>query len=114
MCPLPGHLEDQHGELLKSWISYLEFDEFPDFIEYYTTIDNGTLLKQKYTTIKECTLLKDIAHFMYLTQLYFSDDTPTNPTHNEYTTIMFKRFYTTIGQHPTLYDYFAITQEHLI
>ena len=54
----------------------LEFDEFPDLIEYYTTIGNGTLLKQKYTTIKECTILKDIEHFMYPTQSYFLDDIP--------------------------------------
>ena len=76
MFPLPGHLEDQDGEFLKSWMTYLEFDEFPNLIEYYTTTVNGTILKQKYTTIKECTLLKDIEHFMYLTQLYFSDNTP--------------------------------------
>ena len=75
LFPLPVHLDNQHGEFLKSWMAYLEFDKFPNLIEYYTTIGNGTLLKQKYTTIKECTLLKDIEHFMYLTQSYFSDDT---------------------------------------
>ena len=57
MFPLPGHLEDQCSEFLKSCMAYLEFDEFPNLIKYYTTIGNGTLLKQKYTTIKECTLL---------------------------------------------------------
>ena len=57
-------------------MAYLEFDEFPDLIEYYTTIGNVTLLKEEYNKIKECTLLKDIEHFMYLTQSYFSDNTP--------------------------------------
>ena len=68
MFPLLSHLEDQHGEFLESWMTYLEFKELPDLIEYYTTIGNGTILKEEYTTIKECTLLKDIKHFMYLTQ----------------------------------------------
>ena len=114
-------------------MAYLEFDEFPDLIEYYTTIGNVTLLKEEYNKIKECTLLKDIEHFMYLTQSYFSDNTPNqilrimstlllwsksiflrqhtqpNPTHNEYTTIVVKRFYTTIGQQSTLYNFLTIT-----
>ena len=64
LFPLPVHLDDQHGEFLESWMAYLEFDEFPNLIKYYTTIVNGTLLKQKYTTIKECTLLQDIEHFI--------------------------------------------------
>ena len=81
MFPLLGHLEDQHGEFLKSWMAYLEFEEFPDLIKYYTTIGNGTLLKQKYTTIKEGALLKDIEHFMYLTQSYFLDNTPNQIIH---------------------------------
>ena len=93
----------------------LELDEFPDLIEYYTTIGNGTLLKQKYTTIKECTLLEDIEHFMYLTQSYFSDDTPNQILHIMSTLLLWsKRFYTTIGQYPTLYDFLTITQEDLI
>ena len=81
LFPLPVHLDDQCGEFLKSWMAYLEFDEFPDLIEYYTTIGNSTLLKEKYTTIKECTLPKDIDHFMYLTQSYFLDDTPNQILH---------------------------------
>ena len=44
MFPLPGHLEDQCGEFLESWMAYLEFEEFPDLIEYYTTIGNGALI----------------------------------------------------------------------
>ena len=73
------------------------------------------LLKQRYNTIKECTLLKDIEHFMYLTQLYFLDNTPNQILHIMSTLLSWsKRFYTTIGQHPTLYDYLAITQEDLI
>ena len=115
MFPLPGHLEDQCGEFLESWMAYLEFNKYPDLIDYYTTIGNGTLLKQKYTTIKESTLLKDIEHFMYLTQLYFSDNTPNQILHIMSTLLSWlKRFYTTIGQHPTLYDFLAITQEDLI
>ena len=70
LFPLPVHLDDQCGEFLESWMAYQEFNEFPDLIEYYTTIENDTLLKEEYTTIKECTLLKDIGHFLYLTQSY--------------------------------------------
>ena len=110
MFPLPGHLEDQCGEFLESWMAYIEFEEFPDLIKYYTTIRNGTLLKKKYITMKECTLLKDIEDFMYLTQLYFSDETPNQILHIMGTLISWsKRFYTTIGQHHTLYNFLAIT-----
>ena len=110
LFPLPVHLDDQHGEFLKSWVACLEFDEFPNLIKYYTTIGNGTILKQKYTTIKKCTLLKDIEHFMYLTQLYFSEDTPNQILHIMSTLLLWsKRFYTMIGQYPTLYDFLAIT-----
>ena len=44
--PLLVHLDDQCSEFLKSWMAYLEFNEFPGFIEYYTTIGNGTLLRK--------------------------------------------------------------------
>ena len=99
--PLPVHLDDQHGEFLESWMAYQEFDELPDLIKYYTTIGNGTLLKEEYTTIKECTLLKDIKHFLYLTQSYFLDDTPNQSLHLMSTLILWlKTFYTTIGQYP--------------
>ena len=81
LFPLPVHLGDQCGEFLKFWMAYLEFDKFADLIEYYTTIGNSTIHKHKYTTIKECTLLKDIEHFMYLTQSYFLDDTPNQILH---------------------------------
>ena len=64
LFPLPVHLGNQRGEFLVSWMAYQEFDEFPDLIEYYTTIGNGTLLKEEYTTIKESTLPKDIEHFL--------------------------------------------------
>ena len=57
-------------------MAYLDFEEFPDLIKYHTTIINGRLLKEEYTAIKECTLLKDIKHFMYHTQPYFLDNTP--------------------------------------
>ena len=115
LFPLPLHLDDQHGEFLKSWMAYQEFDEFPDSIEYYTTIGNGTLLKEEYSTIKESTLLKDIEHFLYLTQSYFSNDTPNQILHLMSTLISWsKTFYTTTGQYPTLYDYLAITRGDLI
>ena len=52
LFPLLVHLDDQCGEFLESWIAYQELNEFPDLIEYYTTIGNGTLLKEEYTTIK--------------------------------------------------------------
>ena len=95
-------------------MAYQEFDKFPDLIEYYTTSRNGTLLKEEYTTIKECTLVKDVKHFLYLTQSYFSDDTPNQILHLVSTLILrSKTFYTTIGQYPTLYDYLAITREDL-
>ena len=64
LFPLLVHLDDRCSEFLKSWMAYQEFDKFPDLIEYYTTIGNGTLLKEEYTTIKECTLLKDIKHIL--------------------------------------------------
>ena len=53
-------------------MAYLDFMEFPDLIEYYTTMGNGTLAKEKYTTMENHTLLKDIKTFMCLTQPYFS------------------------------------------
>ena len=109
LFPLPFHLDNQHGEFLKSWMAYLKFNKYPDLIKYYTTIGNGTLLKEEYTTIKQCTLLKDIEHFLYLTQSYFLDDTPNQILHLMSTLILWlKTFYTTIGQYPTLYDYLAI------
>ena len=76
MFPLLSHLEDQCSEFLKSWMAYLDFKEIPNLIEYNTTIGQGTLLEEEYTTIKECTILEDIEHFMYLTQPYFLDNTP--------------------------------------
>ena len=115
LFPIPVHLDDQRGEFLESWMAYQELDEFPDLIEYYTTMGNGTLLKEEYTTIKESTLLKDIEHFLYLTHSYFSDDTPNQILHLMSTLIPgSKTFYTTTGQYPTLYDYLAITREDLI
>ena len=81
MFPLLGHLDDQCGEFLESWMAYLDVKEFPDLFEHYTTIGNSTIIKEESTTIKECTLLKDIKHFMYLTQWYFSDNTPNQILH---------------------------------
>ena len=112
LFPLPVHLDDQRGEFLESWMAYQEFDNFPNFIKYYTTIGNGTSLKEEYTTIKESTLLKDIEHFLYLTQSYFLTDTPNQILHLMSNLIVWsKTFYTTIGQYPTLYDYMDIMRE---
>ena len=102
LFPLPGYLDDQCGEILELWMAYLEFDKFPNLIKYYTTIGNGTILKEDYTTIKECTLLQDIEYFMYLTQQYFSEDTPNQILHILSTLLLCSKvFYTTIGQYPT-------------
>ena len=62
-------------------MAYLEFNGFPNLIEYYTAIGTDTLLKEEYTTIKEGTLLKVIEHFMYLTKSNFSDNTPNQILH---------------------------------
>ena len=32
LCPVLVHLDEQHSEFLESWMAYVEFDEFPDFI----------------------------------------------------------------------------------
>ena len=117
LFPLPVHLDDQRGEFLESWMAYQGFDEFPDLIEWYTTIGNGTLrlLKEEYTTIKERTLLKHIEHFLYLTQSYFSDDTPNQILHLMSTLMLWSKiFYTNIGQYPTLYDFLDIKREELL
>ena len=115
LFPLPVHLDNQCGEFLESWIACLEFNKFPDLIEYYTTNRNGTLLKEECTTIKECTLLNNIEHFLYLTQSYFLDDTPNQNLHIMSTLLLWlKRFYTNIGHYPTLYNFLANTQEEII
>ena len=93
---------------------YLDFMEFPNLTEYCTTIGNTTLLKKECTTIENFTLLNDI-NFMYLTQSYFSEDTPIQILHMLSTLILWlKTFYTTIRQYPTPYDFLAITQGELI
>ena len=112
LLPLLVHLDDQYSEFLKCWMAYLEFDEFPDLIKYYTTIGNGALLKEEYTTIKECTLLKDIENFIYLTQSYFSDNSPNQIQHIMSTLLLWsKRFYTTIGQYPTPYNFLTLHEK---
>ena len=113
MSPLPGHLDDQCSEFLEPWMAYLEFNKFPNLIEYYTTIGNGTGLKQKYTTIKESTLLKDIEHFMYLTQPYFWDNTPNQILHIMSTLLLVEKFLHYYWSYPTLYDFLAITPKDI-
>ena len=66
MISTSGYLDDQCSEFLKLWMANLHFGEFPDLIKYYTTIRNGTLLKEEYTTITNHILLKDINNLMYL------------------------------------------------
>ena len=113
LFPLPGYLDDQCGEFLESWIAYLGFKEFLDLIVYYTTIGTGTLLKEEYNTLKDCTLLKDIKIFMYLTKPYFSENTPNQIPIMFSTLLWLRTFYTIIGQYPTLYDFLAITPEEI-
>ena len=50
LFPLPGYLDDQHGELLKLWMDSLGFREFTNLIKYHTTIGKITLLKEEHTT----------------------------------------------------------------
>ena len=109
LFPLLGYLDDQCGEFLKSWMAYLDSMEFPNLIEYYTTIRNGTPHEEEYTTMENCTLLHDIDNFMYLTQPNFMEDTPNQILYMLSTLKLWsKHFYTTIGQYPTLYDFLAI------
>ena len=55
LFPLQGYLDDHHGEFLKSGMVFVEF---PDLIEYYTTMENCTLFKD----IKNsCTLANHIS-----------------------------------------------------
>ena len=61
------------------------------------------------------TLLKDIDSFLYLSQLYFLEDTTNQILHMLSTLMLWlKTFYPTIGQFPTLYDFLAITPNELI
>ena len=54
---LLGYLDNHHGEFLESWMAYLDFRDFPNLIEYYTTINNSTKLQEGNTTIENGTLL---------------------------------------------------------
>ena len=94
LFPLLGYLDNQLSEFLKLWMAYLDLVEFPNLIEYYTTIGNGTILKEEYPTIQNCKLLNDINDLLYLTQLYFSEDTPNQILHILSTLILWlKTFY---------------------
>ena len=111
LFPLLGYLDDQCSEFLESWMAYLEFK---NIIEYYTTTVTSTQLKEEYNTMENCTLLKDIDNFMYLTQLYFLEDTPNQIQYILRTLLLWlKTFYTTISQYPTLYNFLAITPEEI-
>ena len=103
LFPLLGYLDNQNGKFLKLWMTNLGFREFPDLIEYYTTIGTGTILKGEYTTIENFTLLKDINNLMYLTQPNFLEDIPNQILHMVSRLILLsKTFCITIGQYPTL------------
>ena len=80
LFPLLGHLGDQHSKFLELWMTDLDFAEFHNLIEYYTTTGDGTLLKEEYTTIENHTLLKGINSLMYHTQPNFKD-TPNQILH---------------------------------
>ena len=81
LFPLPYYLDNQHGEFLKLWMVNHGLGEFHDLLKYYTTIVNGTILKEMYTTIENHTLLTDIKYLMYCTQLKFLEDTPKQILH---------------------------------
>ena len=63
---LPGYLDDQISELVKSWMAYLDFKKNSDPIKYYTTIGTCKLPKEECTAVENCTLLKDIANLCTL------------------------------------------------
>ena len=46
LIPLLGCLDDKHSEFLKLWIANQGFREFPNLIQYYTTMVNGTIVKE--------------------------------------------------------------------
>ena len=72
----------------------LVLGEFPNLIEYYTTVGNGTLLKEAYTTFENHRLLKDIDNLMYHSQLNFSEDTPKQILHILSTLILWSKIST--------------------
>ena len=87
---------------------FQRISQLNQIVHYY--IGNGTLPKENYTAIKECTLLEDTKHFMYLTQSYFSDNTLNQILHIMSTLLSWlTNFYATVGKHPTLYDFLAST-----
>ena len=59
----------------------MDFGEFPDLIKYCTTIGNGTLLNEEYSTSEIHTLLNDMDNLMYHTQPNFLEDTPNQILH---------------------------------
>ena len=94
LFPLLGYLDNQCGKFLESWMAYLDFMELPNIIEYYTTIGNGTLLKEEYNTTEIHTLLKDIANLMYYAQPNFSEDTPNQILHMLSTLLLWSKLST--------------------
>ena len=100
---------------LSHGMAFLEFEEFPNLIEYFTTTSTSTLLKEDDSTMVNCTLLKDIKNIMYYTKPYFSKDTPNQILHMLSTLILWsKSFYTTTGQYATLYDFLAIAPNEIL
>ena len=92
LFPLLGYLDDQCGEFLESWMAYIEFDKFPSLTEYYTSIGNGALLKEKYNTIKNFTLLRTSKILCTIPTTFLGGHSQPNPTHIEYTTVMVENF----------------------
>ena len=91
-------LDDQCSEFLQLWMAYHCFREFPNLIKYYTSIGNGTQLKEEYNTIGNHTLLQDINNLEYIPQPKFSEDTPNQILNMLSTLIKWLRsFYTTNG-----------------
>ena len=60
LFPLLGYLDDQHDEFLKIWLDFHGLGELPDLIKCYTTIGNGTIHKEDYTTTENLMILQDL------------------------------------------------------
>ena len=89
LFPLPDYLDDQLNEFLELWMAYLDFKEFPDLIKYFTTIENGTILKEKCTTMENHTHQQ--FHVPYPT-IFLRGHSQPNPTNVQYTNIVVKNF----------------------
>ena len=80
LFPLLGYLNDQCSEFLKLWMANHGFGEFPNLIKYYTTIGNGTLLKEEYTTTNNHTLHNDKKIYVPYQTEFLRGHSQPNPT----------------------------------